>query len=156
MPLTPSERNADGTPVNDHRNAGGEATTNAGRQRRYRDRKRGGPPRGRWCGHKTAQQFAPAGWRRTKVFMGLWIIRHAPDLFDPRTGQIDCGEHRTVTALYKALRVERMRAAAMFFRETNGEKMVAQGCRLVEARHDHRFVFRWVKGANPPVDQPAA
>ena len=141
-----AERNADSLPANDQRNAGRRAMTSAERQRRYRDKKRGGPPLGRWHGHATAQQLAPPHLGRTSVFMGRWIIKHAPDLCDHQTGQIDFGEYRTLTACYRGLKKERMRAAKAFFDKTDGDAMLALGYTLVESRSGHCFVFQWVKG----------
>jgi hypothetical protein len=55
------------------------AMTNAERQRRYRDKKRGGPPQ-RQCAGSLTEAAKAAGLKRTTLWMLLWINKHAPDV----------------------------------------------------------------------------
>jgi hypothetical protein len=77
--------------------------------------------------------------------MGLWIFKHAPDCYNPQTGQFDYGEYRTLTGLYNGLKKELLCAAQTFVQETNAEDMLARGYVLVTLRRDRRFVCQWVK-----------
>jgi hypothetical protein len=54
-------------------------SSNAERQRAYRNRKRGGQPVGRWPGRSTADMAKQAGLGRTTAFMFNWLSKHAPD-----------------------------------------------------------------------------
>jgi len=139
--------NCDRSPADDHRNAGKKALTNAERQRRYRNKKRGGPPLGRWHGHASIQRLlASHGLKRTMAFMGQWIIRLAPDRFDSSTGRFDYGEYGSLTALYRGLKRERLEAAAAFCQRTNGDYWLARGWTLLDCpRRNGRFAFRWAK-----------
>lgn len=86
--------------MNDQRNG---TMTNAERQKRYRDRKRGGPPRGRWTGHISVASRAKAlSVSRTMIFMARWIAEHAPDV----ATQIERGELK-VGPEYRRLKAER-------------------------------------------------
>ena len=54
--------------------------TNAERQKRYRDKQRGGPPVGRWAGHVSREVRAVAhDTSRSIIMMSKWILRHAPE-----------------------------------------------------------------------------
>jgi hypothetical protein len=56
------------------------AKSNAERQKAYRDRKRGGPPKGRWHGHETAaREAAELGDSRTVWYMKLWLYDHVDE-----------------------------------------------------------------------------
>ena len=51
--------------------------TGAERQKRYRDKKRGGPPVGRWGGHLSHATFAKlAHVGRTFYWMLGWMLLH--------------------------------------------------------------------------------
>jgi hypothetical protein len=84
--------------VNDNRNA----MTNAERQRRYRERKRGGAPVGRWRHGSFVATFAKVNnIGRTVIFMAGWIREYAPDVaFLLESGAVK------VTPTYKRLTAE--------------------------------------------------
>lgn len=107
--------------------------TNAERQKRYRDKKRGGPPVGRWGGRvpvKTAAEVYKVG--RTLIFMSSWIAKHAPDVSD----EIRAGRAR-VTPAYKRLRAEYMMGLARAVQDA------PKGASFFVTRRDGRFVFEW-------------
>ena len=65
---------------------GGRAATPAERQRAYRDRKRGGPPRGRWV-HEDGRPYVSAAKRGGRFGISRntqlkldWLARFYPDL----------------------------------------------------------------------------
>jgi hypothetical protein len=94
-PMNRLLRNADSLPVNAH--------SNAARQKRYRDRKRGGPPVGRWNGHVSMAMRAKAvGVSRTMLFMAGWIRRNAGSeiVADIKAGKLP------LAATYRRLRRE--------------------------------------------------
>jgi hypothetical protein len=112
--------------------------TNAERQKRYRNRQRGGPPLGRWGGRLSIGQAAKAvGCSRTILFMIRWIDKYAKDVMP----QLDHPKAR-VTPAYKRLRAE---YDAGFLKAYLGRKD-HRGVRLVSLRRDGRFVFKWVAG----------
>ena len=89
------KRNADSPNLDSHRNG---PMSNAERQRRYRNRKRGGPPRGRWAGHiSVAKQAEAVGASRSMLFMAKWICKHAPDL----VSEIEAGTLKVYTSYYR-------------------------------------------------------
>jgi hypothetical protein len=111
--------------------------TNAERQKRYRDRKRGGPPVGRWAGGVSvafAAKEMDVG--RTIVFMNRWIDRHAPDIVPI----LLAGGAKT-TPTYNRLRAEYNAGILAAFRA----KPDHDGFRLTESRKNGKFVFRWVR-----------
>jgi len=72
--------------------------TNAERQRRYRDHKRGGPPVGRWHDHVSVAAVAKSqGIGRSLLFMASWLQRFAPDLIP----QLERGELKVTQAYYR-------------------------------------------------------
>src|SRR5262249_36569965 len=77
--------------------------TNAERQKRHRDKGRGGPPAGGGPpGYLSVGKRAKAlDVGRTLMFMSQWILQHAPDVAD----RIESGELRT-TPTYTRLRNE--------------------------------------------------
>ena len=82
--------------------------TNAERQRRYRDRKRGSPPVGRWQGHTPAAALAKSqGIGRSILFMASWLQRFAPDLIP----QLERGELKVTWAYYRRRSQLAMQAA---------------------------------------------
>jgi hypothetical protein len=106
--LTMEARNADSSQMNDSRNA----MTNAERQRRYRDKRRGGPPVGRWPNGAVVARIAKAqNVSRTMIYMAGWIVKHAPDV----APLIEAGKIR-LTPTYKRLRREYDRAVYVAIR----------------------------------------
>lgn len=91
-------RNGDSPFVDGQRNV---PLTAAERQRRYRDRKRGGPAKGRWAGHVSAKVFA-SQWAisRSTLFMSQRIRKLSPDL----TKEVEGGRMRVGRA-YRILRL---------------------------------------------------
>ena len=126
------KRNDDSSPANDKRNG---SMTNAERQKRYRDKKRGGPPKGRWAGHLTVAEIAQrAGVSRTKIFMCSWIKKNAPEYFDGiKDGEIKIGP------LYRQLKDEYDAGIfkAVCERPSGNNRLV---CRRV----DGAFEFEWI------------
>ena len=120
------KRNDDSSPVNDRRNG---PMTNAERQKRYRDRKRGGPPKGRWAGYETLADIARlTGGSRTVVFMANWLVNHAMDAAD----KVRIGELK-ITPTYRRLRRAYDAGIVKAIRERPSS--------------NHRLVCRWVDGA---------
>jgi len=115
--------------MDDQRNA----KTNAERQRRYRDRKRGGPPRGRWADHvPTAVRADVSGTTRTMLFMAAWVVEHAPEFLP----QIEAGTVR-LAPTYRRLKREYDSALVAFLRESGGRG------ELLEYRENGQFRFEW-------------
>ncbi len=111
--------------------------TNAERQKRYRDKKRGGPAVGRWGGHTSMAKVAKGvGATRTTMFMLMWIDQHAKDVML----NLDSGELK-VTPTYKRLRAEYEAGVVAAVSSTKDRR----GVKLVCARKDGKFVFTWVK-----------
>jgi hypothetical protein len=115
--------------------------TNAERQKQYRDRKRGGPPVGRWHGHDSAAKWAERlGIGRSQWLMIRWICRHAPDVHD----EFAKDEKLKITPTYHRLKREYdiglVRALA------DGEP---EDHTLFEFRRNGKFVFEWV-----PIQKP--
>jgi hypothetical protein len=59
--------------------------TNAERQRRYRDKKRGGPPVGRWPDGAYMPKVlgdirGTTGWGKSQWYMAKWICDHFPEV----------------------------------------------------------------------------
>ncbi len=77
--------------------------TNAERQKRYRDKKRGAPVEGRWpAGHISKPAIAELmQLSRTLVCMASWIKKHAPDV----APDLQAGRLKT-TPTYKRLKAE--------------------------------------------------
>src|SRR5437870_2773322 len=107
-------RNAERPLENNHRNG---AMSNAERQRRYRDRNRGGPPKGRWAGHQSletqAQASLPQRLSRSSVYMLRWITGHAPDVLPALFADLNDAESRRsrrrgsgIRPIYDRLRAE--------------------------------------------------
>lgn len=115
--------------------------TNAERQKRYRDKKRGGPVEGRWSvGHLTvADQAKLVQVGRTSVFMAMWISKYAPDAAQGLTAGT-----LKVTPTYKRLKCEYDAGVV----EAIARKVSTDGERLVSSRRDGQFVFHWVKCHN--------
>ena len=92
------KRNDDSPLVDAKRNT---PVTNAERQRRYRDRKRGGPSCGRWpLGYVTIAQTARLqGVSRSMLFMARWLRMYAPDVIP----KVESGELK-VTPIYQRRR----------------------------------------------------
>ena len=112
------------------------AMTNAERQKRYRDRKRGGPPRGRWGDHgwTQAQLAAGLGIGRTMVCMVHWL-GECGALEELR--KIEAGRGK-VTPIYKRLRADYERGLCRaLLHEIPGRVLT---CR----REDGAFLFEWV------------
>src|SRR5262245_52778311 len=111
--------------------------TNAERQKRYRDKQRGGPPLGRWHGHTATSKIAKAlNASRTMFYMGQWIAGHAPDM----ASKIETGEAK-VTPIYNRLRIQYIMALA----RASQKRPDGEGYQLVERRRNGKFVFKWVK-----------
>src|SRR5436190_17915550 len=110
--------------------------TNAERQRGYRDRRRGGPPKGRWAGHVSIATTAKVhDTSRTLLVMGVWILRYAPD----EAPALDAGTAKT-TPTYRRLRNEYIMAVAKALSKTDDPN-----ARVVVTRKSGRFVARLVK-----------
>ena len=125
-------RNGDSILVNGKRNG---PMTNAERQRRYRDRKRGGPPKGRWAGHLSADKMTEdLAISRSMIFMGRWITKWAPEYED----QIMAKKIK-VTPLYRRLRKEFViKFNKAVTERPDGDYRLT--CQMV----DGAFVFEWV------------
>jgi hypothetical protein len=111
--------------------------TNAERQKRYRDRQRGGPPVGRWQGHLSTAKIAKAQHiSRTMVFMARWVMKHAPDLVQA----LESGELK-MAPTYRRLRGQYIMAMAKALESKHG-----RNAQLIETRHAGQFVFKWKPG----------
>ncbi len=95
---------------------GDRPMTPAERQRKYRDRLRGGPPVGRWPeGHMTMEELARrSGISRTLLYMARQVREWRPDLYEQmRKGELAVtraylfARHARVTARRKERRRER-------------------------------------------------
>jgi hypothetical protein len=116
------------------------ALTNAERQKGYRDRKRGGPPAGRWAGRSSLAKIARSvGTSRTRLFMIRWISAHAPEVLDQTVNRGEPG--LKITPTYYRLKAE---YEAGILR--TAKERPAGDVRLVESRQDGQFVFNWVRG----------
>ena len=96
---TTTERNADSPSVDCQRNG---PLSNAERQRRYRDRRRGGPPVGRWDGHmsvKATLAVFPVG--RSFYYMTRWLRKYAPEVIP----DLEAGKAK-ITPTYQRVRHE--------------------------------------------------
>jgi len=115
------------------------AMSNAERQKRYRDRKRGGPPRGRWYGHgpvlNAKQHFAVHGCSRTTLFMGRWLWEHAPDAAEDI---LDGSSEAKVSPTYRKLRREFEAGVVKAISEG-----VLEGHVLTFRRENGKFIFEW-------------
>jgi hypothetical protein len=113
------------------------AMTNAERQKRHRDKRRGCPREGRWpAGYLSVDRLAKVqGVGRTTIFMAKWILRHAPDVA-PR---LDAGE-LSVAPTYRRLRNEYVMGAARAVKARPDDNEA----RLEETRRNGKFVFKWV------------
>ncbi len=130
---TVADRNADSSPVNDKRNG---PMTNAERQKRYRDKLRGGPPQGRWAGHtSTAKRGEAIRISRTMIFMCSWVCKHAPEY----EGQFAAGKTK-VSPLYRRLKHE---YDAKLFKALC--KRPSDGATLLYRRENGEFVFEWIE-----------
>lgn len=117
--------------------------TNAERQKRYRDKKRGGPPVGRWSDHLSVPKLAESlKVGRTSIFMAAWIRKHAPDVAADLQA-----DRAKVTPSYKRLRGEYDLGLvrALQAREDQGN------AQLVVYRKDGQFVFEWVNDEAKPT-----
>lgn len=111
--------------------------TNAERQKRYRDKKRGGPPKGPWGGSPSVASIAEAaGIGRTIIFMVKWIDRHAPDV----TPELKAGSLKA-TPTYKRLR----REYEMGIANALSDQHATEDAQLMVSRRHGRFVFEWLK-----------
>jgi hypothetical protein len=144
------ERNADRSPEDAQRNGNCRPLTNAERQQRYRDRKRGGPPQGRWAGYVTLQRTL--GISRSSAHMARWIYRHAPDEYARLCIVMNRlhGSRRKglgIKPLYRRLRAEITEALTRAVRTPTDEEFHERrrSCRLVPRRQDGRFVFEWIR-----------
>lgn len=127
------ERNGDSSKINDSSNA---PMTSAERQRRYRDRRRGGPPRGRWPeGYVPVGVTAKlAGTNRSYAFYAAWMEKHAPDAL----GEV-LARKLKIAPIYERLRREYDRGIIVAVGQPHGETD-----ELVTYRDDGHFVFDWV------------
>lgn len=109
-------------------------TSNAERQRQYRDRQRGGPPKGRWHGHTKAADIARSQHvSRASLFMAEWILKHAPDVVP----DCDAGKVK-ITPTYRRLRQEYIMALARAMEKYGNRPLVC-------VRKNGRFVFKLAK-----------
>jgi hypothetical protein len=116
--------------------------TNAERQKRYRDKKRGGLARERRPGGMTDAELAKTLHVSVSMLrMARWIIAHAPDVVPA----IEAGE-LTVTAEYRRLNDELDRA---FFLAIHAGRP-AGDVRLMGRRRDGKFEMFWM--ANDEAD----
>jgi hypothetical protein len=100
------------------------SASNAERQKKYRDKKRGGAPHGRWPKqHLSAEILAATGGvSRTMIFMMSWVMRHAPEY------QLDLAENRVkLTPLYRRLRGEYNLAIAAAVRTATDKQRAQDG-----------------------------
>lgn len=130
---TQAKSNADRPKLDDSRNG---SMTNAERQRRYRDRKRGGPPRGRWAGHLPAFLLAKSqGTSRSYMYYASWILDHASDVADA----IEAGDGNLAVA-YERLRREYESGLMKSLRSRPSDD-----ARLFCRRENGEFVFEWIE-----------
>jgi hypothetical protein len=118
------------------------AMTNAERQKKYRDRKRGSPPVGRWPKeHLPVEIVAKVSHvGRTSVFMASWVGKHAPEC------QLDLAEGRAkMTPLYRRLRREYLAGIAAALEKATAKQRALEGWTLTERHKDGHFVFEWVR-----------
>ena len=119
------------------------ALSAAERQRRFRDRKRGGPPLGRWHGHESlAEQAAAIGCSRTTVFRLKWLFTNAPEAAERAAAGVE-----KITPLYYRLRREYDEALIRFVETDSAEcaSRFAEGFRLAPRYTDGQFMFQWVR-----------
>ena len=115
--------------------------TNAERQKRYRDRKRGGPPAGRWAGHTSLTKVAKSSQLgRTTLWMLGWISRHAPDL-EPALA----ADEIKIAPTYRRLRREYLEAVT----QADATRPRGAGYRLTMSRRNGHFVVKWVRSPGP-------
>jgi len=125
--------------------------TNAERQKRYRDRKRGGPPVGRWlAGYKSVETtvaeekklWSEPGMGRTMVFMLLWLKRMAPAV------ERDADKVR-ISTTYKRLRAVYKANLRKAVNEATANQRAFDGWSLRVKPYDpeHGFVIYWVRQA---------
>ncbi len=127
------ERNDDSSPVNDKRNG---PMTNAERQRRYRDKRRGGPPAGRWADLTSAAKHGEVyKISRTMIFMCSWVCKHAPEYEE----QFAAGKTK-VSPVYR--RLKREYDVALF---KALDERPSDDAHLVCRRENGEFVFEWIK-----------
>lgn len=116
------------------------AMSNAERQRQYRNRKRGGPPVGRWAGHLAKRKIAEAYHiSRTLLVYSGWIAKHAPELVQ----DLEAGRAR-VTPTYRALKPKYDAGIARAVRDSDVTRMQALGYTLHGEYRDGDFEFWWV------------
>ena len=80
------------------------ALTNAERQRSYRDRKRGGPPRHRLNLGREAKDF---GVSRTWYYMFRWVIDRYPELMGQLVRRNERRAGLLITPTYKRLKAKK-------------------------------------------------
>jgi hypothetical protein len=116
------------------------AMSGAERQKRYRDKKRGGPPRGRWAGHTKVVDAQGPDWRgrrhkRTWAFMQKWLAAHAPGV------PLD---HK-ITTSYETLRDLWVRAYNAAWDGATEAQREGRRWDLRERFEDGDFRFEWVR-----------
>lgn len=120
----------------------------AKRQRAFRDRRRGGPARGRWADHKSA--FTPAaelGLDRLLLVLVEWLKTFAPDAArDLHRGWLKVG--RDERTLQKEITAALDRAHKDLLLEKSGiwHPEAWGGLRLIVRRRGDRFAFKIVPG----------
>jgi hypothetical protein len=117
--------------------------SNAERQKRWRDRNRGGAPVGRWPeGYvSVARQAKVFQVGRTLMFMSRWILKHAPEFEAP----ILSGEIKRVTPLYRKLKRDYDLGIFRALQGATSDQAAGNGWSLTEGRQDGHFTFRWVR-----------
>jgi hypothetical protein len=118
------------------------ALSNAERQKRHRDRKRGSPVVGRWPeGYVSiAKRARVCHTTRTMTCMAGWILQHAPEF----EGSVASGAER-ITPLYRRLKQEYDMGVFRALKNATPDQAGFNGWALVEGRECGRFVFKWVK-----------
>jgi len=138
-------RNGECPLVDEQSNGAKKALTNAERQRRHRNKRRGGPPVGRWPDGATIGKLRKSlcqrlEWSRTMYYMAQWIIRHAPDV----EADVEADKVR-ITPAYNRLKREMFVGFARFL--ALGDKS-GEGYELKVSRRGGRFHFAWRKRTN--------
>lgn len=125
------------------------ALSDAERQKRCREKKRGGPPVGRWAGHISLAKIAAAvGIKKSTLAMLRWIERHAPDVLPGLDGAWK------PAPMYRKLKTE---YDGVVFRAWWARHTEGHTDRLVVERENGRFVARWISGGTDcpgDCDQP--
>jgi hypothetical protein len=117
------------------------ARSNAERQKAYRDRKRGGPPEGRWAGHVSHDALAQAlQVGRTMLFMLAWIDKHAPEI----AADIKRSKGK-ISPIYRRLKAEFDSVVSKCLVSGGLEKMKSDTWIFTCRREDGRFVAQWIQ-----------